>query len=80
MINVLTCRNNRFRYCRSEYVSIYSRTLLLCSGVAYRILDDQTRSLLLCGICFEVQSSLSYRNRSPKVSRNFDGGSLISIR
>lgn len=69
-MNVLTCRNNRFRYCRPEYVSRYSKRVLWCSGVAYRILDDQTRSLLLCVICFKIQSSL-YRNRSPKSFSKF---------
>lgn len=65
VVGVLTCRSNRFRYCKSEDVSIYSKIVSWYSGVAYRILDDQTRSLLLCVICFKIQHGV-YKKSIPQ--------------
>lgn len=65
VIGILTCRNNRFRYCISEDVSTNSKTVSWYSGVAYRILDDQTRSLLLCVICFKIQHGV-YKKSIPQ--------------
>lgn len=69
-MGVLTCRNNRFRYCKSEDVSIDSKTVSWYIGVAYRILDDQTRSLLLCVICFKFQRGV-YEKSIPKSFSKF---------